>query len=286
MSDIEANPRLDLDHWFSVANDQVAGSPGVHNGKAGRWLHLAVATSLAFAAGAPALAQTDQSPWNGFYVGGVLGGAWGHTKAQAQVTTGRGVVVIPPADAAAFGSLASHDETKAGFTGGVEGGYNYQMGNWLFGVEGDWTALNLQNTNNKTLQSTLLTNPTVTFFLNQRVKTDWMVSLRPRVGYVMGPWMVFATTGLAWSELKYSADFTDTRSPGDALTASSSSTKTGWAAGLGGAYAFSPRVSFKGEWLYADFGHIGTAVTNNFVSITPRDSVQTHMFRFGVDYRF
>jgi outer membrane immunogenic protein len=57
-------------------------------------------------------------------------------------------------------------------------------------------------------------------------------------------------------------------------------------AGLGGAYAFTPNISLKGEWLYADFGKVGSAVTNNFVSITPRDSVQTHMFRFGVDYRF
>jgi outer membrane immunogenic protein len=246
----------------------------------------AAAAPFAFAFLAPAdaaRAQESPNPWTGFYIGGIVGGAWGHTKPEATVTTGNGTVVIPSADAAALGKVTSNDNTHAGFTGGVEGGYNYQMGNWLFGVEGDWTSLDLKNTNDKTLQSSL--GPT-TFGLNQSVKTDWMVTLRPRVGYVMGPWMVFATTGLAWSELKYKADFFDDRSPADALSASASSTKTGWTAGLGGAYAFSPKLSLKGEWLYADFGHIGSAETNNFVSITPRDSVQTHMFRVGLDYKF
>jgi outer membrane immunogenic protein len=248
---------------------------------------LCLATTLAVAGfGAPALAQETATPWNGFYIGGVVGGAWGHTKARANVTTGNGAVVIPPSDAALLGTATSNDKTKAGFTGGVEGGYNYQMGNWLIGAEVDWTTLDLKNTNNKTLVSSLLINPPVTYTLDQRVRTDWMVTLRPRIGYVFGPWLVYGTAGLAWSELKYNATFSDTRSPADTLNASSKSTKTGFAGGLGGAYAFSPHLSLKGEWIYADFGHIGSTTVNNFISVTPRDSVQTHMFRFGLDYTF
>jgi outer membrane immunogenic protein len=248
----------------------------------------AVAPLALLAVASPSAAQDNAAanPWTGFYVGGVVGGAWGHTKAQANVTTGNGVVVIPPSDAALLGTASSNDETKAGFTGGVEGGYNYQMGPWLLGVEADWTALSLKNTNNKSLVSPLLIFPPITYSLSQRVSTDWMVSLRPRVGYVFGRWLVYGTMGLAWSELKYHADFSDTRSPADVLTASSKSTKTGWAAGLGGAYALSSNVSLKGEWLYADFGHIGSTQVGNFVSVTPRDSVQTNMFRLGVDYKF
>ena len=253
-----------------------------------RILHPAAATMFLAAAGlgAPALAQVDQNPWSGFYVGAVVGGAWGDTKAHATVTTGNGAVVVPPADARALSTLTSHDESKSGFTGGMEGGYNYQMGQWLFGVEGDWTTLDLKNTNQKTLQSPLLINPPVTYSLNQQIKTDWMFTLRPRVGYVFGPWLVFATGGLAWSELKYRADFTDTRSPADTLSASAKSTKTGWAAGLGGAYAFTPQLSLKGEWLHADFGHVGSATTNSFATITPSDSVTSNIFRVGFDYKF
>jgi outer membrane immunogenic protein len=251
------------------------------------WLLRAAAAPLALAglsAAGPAAAQDNTNPWTGFYLGGIVGGAWANTKAEATLTTGNGTVIIPPADAAAFGKVTANDQTEGGFTGGVEGGYDYQMGNWLFGVEGDWTSLDLKTTSHKTLES--LVNPGTSYVLNQKIKTDWMVTLRPRVGYTMGPWLVFATAGLGFSELKYSANFFDNVSSADTLTADTKSTKTGWAAGLGGAYAFAPNLSLKGEWLYTDFGHVGTAETNSFVSITPSDSVKAHMFRVGLDYRF
>ncbi|HEY2752131.1 MAG TPA: outer membrane beta-barrel protein [Phenylobacterium sp.] len=247
------------------------------------------ATTVSFAllaVAAPALAQ-DQSQvnWTGFYVGGVAGGAWGDTRARARVSVGNGNVVINPGDAAAL-AATSNDQTKAGFVGGIEGGYNYQMDNWLFGIEGDWTSMDLKNSNSKTLVSGALISPPITYSLNQSIKTDWMVSLRPRIGYASGPWMGYATGGFGWSELKYNVDFSDNRSGNDALSTGSKSTKTGWVAGLGGAYAFNQNVSLKGEWLYADFGHVGTAVVNNFISITPSDVVKANMFRVGLDYRF
>jgi outer membrane immunogenic protein len=251
-----------------------------------RLLSFAAAPTLliALVAGAPAQAQDDGTYWNGFYLGGVVGGAWGNTRAQANVVAGNGTVVIPPADARLLSTTQAHENTHAGFTGGVEGGYNYLMGPWLFGLEADWTSLDLKNTSDRSLVSTI--NPANTFTLDQRIKTDWMVSVRPRVGYTAGPWLVYATTGLAFSELKYSADFSDNRAATDAISASSSSTKTGWVAGLGGGYAFTPQWSLKGEWLYADFGHVGSAQVGQFVSVTPRDSVKTNMFRVGADYRF
>jgi outer membrane immunogenic protein len=249
----------------------------------------AAAAPFAFAflsAAGAAQAQASPNPWSGWYVGGLVGGAWGNTKVHSTVSTGNGVVVISPTDAAALAKVTSNDETKTGFTGGVEGGYNYLMGPWLFGIEADWTSLDLKNSNAKTLQSPLLLSPPVTYSLDQQLTTNWMVSLRPRVGYTAGPWMVFGTVGPAWSELKYRANFSDTRDPGDALSASTSSTKTGWAAGLGAGYALSNNLSLKGEWLHSDFGHVGTAETNSFVSITPDDSVRANMFRVGLDYRF
>jgi outer membrane immunogenic protein len=251
-----------------------------------RLLCLAAASTFltALAAGPPALAQDEGNYWNGFYLGAVAGGAWGNTKARATITAGNGAVVIPPADARLLSTTEAHNDTHAGFTGGVEGGYNYMMGPWLFGLEADWTSLDLKNTSDRSLVSNV--NPATTFRLDQNIKSNWMVSLRPRVGYATGPWLVYATMGVGWSELKYSAEFSDNRAVTDAITASSSSTKTGWVAGLGGGYALTPRWSLKGEWLYADFGHVGSAQVGQFVSVTPRDSVKTNMFRFGADYRF
>lgn len=259
--------------------------------RASRFLPAAAATSVLSAGlvavqSGPAAAQDARPQWTGFYIGGLVGGAWGQTKARAQVTTGSGAVVLPPADAAILNGLTSHDESKGGFTGGLEGGLNYQMGSLVLGVEADWTSLDLKNTNHKTAQSPLLIAPPIVYSLDQQIRTDWMVSLRPRVGYAFGRFLIFATTGLAWTELKYNASLSDNRIPPDLASAVSKSTKTGWTAGLGGAYALSDNLSVKGEWLYADFGHVGSTVTNSFATITPRDSVQTHMFRVGLDYRF
>lgn len=249
--------------------------------------YAAPAGALALAlATTPALAQDNGTTWTGGYLGVVAGGAWGNTKARARVSGGTGAEVIPPADADLLGTTQLNDKTHAGFTGGVEGGYNFQAGPWVFGVEGDWTSLDVKNTSQRILQSSALTSPPVVFSLNQKVRTDWMVSLRPRIGYASGPWMAYITTGLAWSKLKYSAAFSDTRSPADALTAAADTTKTGWAIGAGGAYRLGPRWSVKGEWLRADFGHIGSTQVGEFVTLTPRDSVKTNMFRLGADYHF
>jgi hypothetical protein len=44
--------------------------------------------------------------------------------------------------------------------------------------------------------------------------------------------------------------------------------------------------SLCGEWLYADFGHVGTATTNTFASVRPNDRVKANVVRVGADYRF
>jgi outer membrane immunogenic protein len=240
--------------------------------------------AAALAAASPAAAQsTDESLWSGFYVGAVVGGAWGDTKVHSTLTAPSGAIVSAP-DLGVLNGLTSHDETTAGFTGGLEGGYNYRWGSWVIGGEVDWTALDLNNNSTKTAQSTV--QPAISYSLQQSMKTDWMVTLRPRLGYAYGPWLFYGTTGFAWAELKYNATLQDNRSPQNSVSASSSSTKTGWAFGLGGGYAFTPQLSAKLEWLYADFGKVGSAVTTNFATITPDDGLQTNMFRVGMDYRF
>lgn len=45
-------------------------------------------------------------------------------------------------------------------------------------------------------------------------------------------------------------------------------------------------LSVNLEWLYADFGHLGSGTTGSYVTITPLESVQAQMFRFGLDYKF
>jgi outer membrane immunogenic protein len=240
---------------------------------------------LALAPALPAAAQDMSSPWAGWYVGANVGANWGDSKQKARVTQGRGPIVIPPADVNLINQSGSGGSNKTGFTGGIEGGYNYVMGSWLLGLETDFSAL---DNNQRTTRNFASTISPATYTLNQRAKTSWMWSLRPRLGYVSGPWLVYGTGGLATSHIKSAFDFSDNRVPQNVISSSDSKTKTGWIAGLGAGYAFAPNWSVKGEWLYADFGSISTTVAspNGFVALTSEAKVRSNIIRAGVDYRF
>jgi len=239
----------------------------------------------------PAIAQAqEQGVWNGWYVGGNIGGAWGDNSQKATVSPGSGAVVIPPADVAVINSGSASSSNKSGFTGGIEGGYDYRMGDWLLGLETDFVALDLNQRQSNTFQSPIVTPglQPATYTLSQRAKTNWMWSVRPRVGYVAGPWLVYATGGLAVTDVKATVDFSDNRTPANVVRSEKSSTKTGWIAGLGAGYAITPQWSLKGEWLYSDFGSISTTATSaaGFVNLTSDTKVRSNIFRVGADYRF
>ena len=252
-----------------------------------RLIHLAAtAPSLLALAGAfPAAAQDQGTPFAGWYVGANIGADWGDSNLKARVTQGNGSVVIPPADVNLINQTTGGGSNKTGFTGGIEGGYNYLMGSWLLGLETDFVAL---DNSQRTTHNFVSTISPATYQLNQRAKTSWMWSLRPRIGYVSGPWLFYGTGGIATSHIKSSFDFSDNRVPQNIITSSDSKTKTGWIAGLGAGYAFAPRWSVKGEWLYADFGSISTTLAspNGFVGATSEAKVKTNIIRAGVDYQF
>jgi outer membrane immunogenic protein len=244
---------------------------------------------LAGAIAAPASAQTPSDNradwWGGWYVGGNAGGSWGDTKLQTSVIPGTGALAITPADAAAI-SAASHDTSnKAGFTGGIQGGYGFLYDHmWYFGLEGDWEGMDIKSSTVKPLASA--TVPGAVYTIHQNVSAGWLATIRPRVGYAYNQYLFYGTIGFAWADLKYGASLSsNTGLP--TLTTSTSSTRTGWAGGLGAAYAFTPNWHVRGEWLYADLGRPNSATVNaTGASIRSNDNVAANLVRVGVDYRF
>src|SRR5215471_5137586 len=111
---------------------------------------LAAGASLAIlGAAAPAAAQESaagQDFWSGWYLGLNAGGAWGDNKLTRRIEAGNGAIVIPPADAALINAPIHNNNNETGFTGGLEGGYNWvTQNNWLIGVEGEWVALSTKS---------------------------------------------------------------------------------------------------------------------------------------------
>src|SRR5262245_17091114 len=114
---------------------------------------VSVAVTTLVGASSAALAQGSPTPFSGVYIGLNAGAAWGSTP----YATDPGCLVDPLAEAVfcntppsasavngvAVASSGSGDLSATGFTGGVQGGYNWQNGNIVYGGEADFGSLDL-----------------------------------------------------------------------------------------------------------------------------------------------
>ncbi len=232
---------------------------------------------------APA-STTPVHNWGGWYVGVTAGGVWGKSNVGTSVFDGGGNLNATPADraiaAAGTGNLKSD-----GFTAGGVIGYNHQVDRWLFGVEADASVFN-------TRQSRAFSGPIGLSVIstNQSVATDWLFTLRPRVGVTFDQTLFYLTGGLALTEMKYSGGFSDNL--GQSGATGFSRTKAGWTAGVGVEHAFAPNWTAKVEYIYTDFGKQSSAGPL-FLGLAPTPStivqdvdLKSSTVRGGVNYHF
>ena len=206
----------------------------------------------------PALAnETPRKPqavssasWAGFYVGVHAGYAWGtadiNTTVGPPIACGGG-----PANCIAIDAVESQPLHPNGFAGGVLAGHNFQSGRFVYGLEGDISGLTGSASR---AQTQVFPIGGCCFTISQKVEADWMMTLRPRIGYAFDNALVYATGGLALARLRYIEQATDTA--GDIENTDVRRVKTGYALGAGIEYALSGRWSVRGEYLYANFGRI------------------------------
>src|SRR6202000_1731518 len=128
----------------------------------------------------------------------------------------------------------SHQAT--GFLGGLQGGYNYQIGQFVLGVEGDWSWSGMSGA------SSFGAN-------NFTTDVDWTATLTGRAGIAFDRWLVYAKGGAAWARDRFSTKFYT--APGVEVT----DTRLGWTVGAGVEYAFAPQWTAKLEYNYMDFGN-------------------------------
>lgn len=95
----------------------------------------------------PSLALAPVANWTGFYVGGNAGAAWGRDEIASTLNAPAPFLAV---DTAAVSSAASPTFNPAGFTGGLQAGYNWQYGSWVWGSEADFDYLGLKASNSGT----------------------------------------------------------------------------------------------------------------------------------------
>jgi outer membrane immunogenic protein len=164
--------------------------------------------------------------WAGPYLGGNLGYAWG--------------------------SVTNNPTKPSGFAAGIQAGYNWQYGHWVYGIEGDIQASAADDT-----------------FAPWKFSNPWFGTVRGRAGYAMSNILFYATGGLAFGGLR-----------GETFGLSESHTTAGWTAGVGAEFGFAPSWSAKVEYLYVDLAN------SNFTITGAPNGYRFGLLRAGVNYHF
>lgn len=162
--------------------------------------------------------------WTGFYIG-------------AHAGYGRGTSSAVLADPATLANVNHF----SGVIGGVQAGYNVQLpSGLLLGVEADLSFPNYLNSNS-VVSSLTSARSDVT------EQWDYVGTARGRIGYSSGPWLAYATGGLAWAGERF------LNTPAVGSDEKHINARLGWAAGAGVEYAFAPHWSVRLEYLYNRF---------------------------------
>jgi outer membrane immunogenic protein len=151
-----------------------------------------------------------------------------------------------------WGALSNSGAEPNGVAGGLQGGYNWQIGQFVLGAEAD---LQLSNASG--------------MFANYKFSNPWFGTVRGRAGYAMNNILFYGTLGLA-----YGRGHVDVGGVGE------DNLHGGWTAGAGLEVGLTRNWSARTEYLYLDLGSefYGLTGTNN--------GFTTNLVRFGVDYRF
>jgi outer membrane immunogenic protein len=184
---------------------------------------------------APAYRAFD---WTGFYVGVNAGYGWGRSRDD-------------------FGAAGINRFDVHGPLVGGTVGYNYQFGQAVLGLEGDIDWQDVKG------------NATCIAGVCQ-TKSDWLGTVRGRLGYAIDRFLPYVTGGAAFADLKVNV-------PG---IATQSDTRAGWTVGAGAEYAFAPNWSVKAEYLFVDLGKF------NCPACAANVKFNENVVRAGLNYKF
>jgi outer membrane immunogenic protein len=181
--------------------------------------------------------------WTGFYIGVNGGGAWGTSN---------------------WSPLPGSFNTSGGLVGGTLG-YNWQFGQWVWGLEGDADWSDIQGNT---------TGPGCGIGGICTTKNDFLATVRGRLGFAADRWMPYVTGGLAIGDIKSS----------NPIAFGVDQTNAGWTVGGGLEFALASNWTAKVEYLYVDLGNVNCTVTCS--PLTNSVSFTANVVRGGFNWRF
>ena len=150
-------------------------------------------------------------------------------------------------------SVTNSSANPTGIAGGAQVGYNWQTGQFVYGMEWDIQASSADD-----------------MFGAYKFSNPWFGTVRGRAGFVtFNNILLYGTIGLAYGggHIEVSGF-------------SESHTHVGWAIGAGIEWGFAPNWSAKAEYLFIDL------FSQNYVLTGTNNGFESNLLRFGVNYRF
>lgn len=218
--------------------------------------------------------------WSGCYIGANVGGAWSHQDVYSSVP-------LISDQAPGYATLRG-----SSLIGGGQAGCNWQVNpTFVLGIEGDWSATNL-NGSGAFPNLSRAGVPFATGGISYGDDTKWLASIRGRLGLVATPsTLLYVTGGGAWASTNYSgSDIFLGGCPNCGLTGFTS-TQTGWVGGLGAEWApWGNHWTLRVEYLHYDFaGASSTPVRLADPAAPPTftwNDLSIDEIRTGVSYKF
>lgn len=234
---------------------------------------VALAAGSALAADLPARTVAPIAPaplaynWTGFYVGAHAGYAWHSGDFQMNGPF-----------AAQLGYPAKSATSPAGFIGGFQAGYNYQINQIVVGAEAD-------------VGFTSGTDRGVYYganggSLNVTSKGSMLSTVRLRTGYAIDRALIYVTGGFAFSNTKAEGTLTvpaGTPVAQGVYSGNVSGNRQGWALGAGFEYALTNNITARAEYLYYNVGDKNFQLDPNN---TTKIQFDGNVARLGVNYKF
>ena len=181
---------------------------------------------------APIIAAVPVFTWTGFYVGVNAGYGW---NANDSITVG---------------GIRFDLDDEGGFVGGAQAGYNYQIGSFVVGLEGDIQYADFGGDDRFDFDRDGI-------FDDDFNTSDWFGTVRARAGVAFDRALIYATGGFAFAD--------------DA---------TGWTVGGGLEYAFTNNLSAKVEGLYVNLDQDDSGI------FAIDSDAEFGVVRAGLNFRF
>jgi outer membrane immunogenic protein len=202
---------------------------------------------------APVVAPLAAAPlWTGLYVGANAGYAFGKSSQRD--------ASIAPAD--------GDYHVKGGMIGGAVG-YNWQIQNYVYGLEADASFASIAGSSSICGVTAHVCG----------TKSDALGTVRARGGYAIDNSLIYATGGLAVAQIKaYDVGFSTTAGQ------SGSAVRLGWTVGAGVEQKLDAHWSVKAEYLYTSFAR---ATYFTLTGFSPEKvDMSANIVRAGVNYKF